>query len=100
MPHNYQNKKHVVFTAFSAVPKEIAENTQFDIYKDDGLTNDTYCRILMSKIFKLPYRLLPDFITHHTALVSNTIPFKYRRNFLHQELSWINVRKKISFEGL
>lgn len=36
MPHNYQIKKYVVFTEFSAVPKEFAENIHFDIYYDGG----------------------------------------------------------------
>lgn len=73
MPHTYQIKKYVIFTEFSAVLKEIAENSNFDIYNDNGLTNETYCKVLISKIFKLPYRLLPDLISHHTALVSDPI---------------------------
>lgn len=86
MPHNYQIHKYVVFTEFSAVPKEHAENLQFDIFDDNGLDNITYCRVLMSKIFKLPYRLLPDFITHHTALVSDPI-------------KWLNKLEKLISEN-
>lgn len=40
----------------------------------------------MSKIFKLPYRLIPDFITHHTALVSDPI-------------KWLNKLEKLFFEN-
>lgn len=86
MPHNYQIKKYVVFTEFSAVSKELAENPHFDIYNDNGLSNENYCKVLMSKIFKLPYRLIPDFITHHTALVSDPI-------------KWLNKLEKLFFEN-
>lgn len=86
MPHTYQIKKYVIFTEFSAVPKEFAENSNFDIYNDNGLTNESYCKVLMSKIFKLPYRLLPDFISHHTALVSDPI-------------KWLNKLEKLVSEN-
>lgn len=35
MLYNYQIKKYVCFSEFSAVPKEFAENTKFDIYSDN-----------------------------------------------------------------
>ena len=86
MPHTYQIKKYVIFTEFSAVLKEFAENSNFDIYNDNGLTNETYCKVLISKIFKLPYRLLPDLISHHTALVSDPI-------------KWLNKLEKLISEN-
>lgn len=79
MPQNYQIKTNVLFTEQTAIPKERSESVLFDILVEDVIDNDAYCKVLMTKLFDIPYAQIPDFITHHSNLISN--PIKWLNKF-------------------
>lgn len=61
MNNQYQIKRIVEFTEYTAVAKEQSENTLFDILVEDVKDNNTYCQELINRLLKLPYAKLPDF---------------------------------------
>lgn len=79
MSEEYQIKTNVQFTEHTAIPKERSESVLFDILVEDVIDNDAYCKVLMTKLFDIPYAQIPDFITHHSNLISN--PIKWLNKF-------------------
>lgn len=86
MPHNYQIKQTVQFPEHTAVPKELSENTLFDILQEDVIDNQAYCKELINKILKLPYAQLPDFFSHHC-------------DFVEDPIKWLNKFEKLISEN-
>lgn len=79
MTHKYQIKTNVQFTEHTAIPKEQLESVLFDIFTEDVTDNATYCTILMTKLFDIPYAQIPEFIAHHSNLIAD--PIKWLNKF-------------------
>lgn len=79
MAEYYQIKTNVLFTEQTAIPKEQSENALFDIFQTEVNNNASYCEALMTRLFDIPYAQIPDFISHHSILISD--PIKWLNKF-------------------
>ncbi len=86
MNNQYQIKRIVEFTEYTAVAKEQSENTLFDILVEDVKDNNTYCQELINRLLKLPYAKLPDFFSHHC-------------DFVEDPIKWLNKFEKLISEN-
>ncbi|QIG88506.1 hypothetical protein G6R40_02455 [Chryseobacterium sp. POL2] len=79
--------KHIVqFTELTSVYKEEADNSVYNIYKEETKTNKAYCQAVIDKIFNLPYAKLPEFFSHHCI-------------FLADPIKWLNKFEKLISEN-
>lgn len=74
------------FNELSSIYKDNSLKPQFDIFHDRGINSEEYCTLIINKIIKIPYRLIPDLIAHHTVLVSDPI-------------KWLNKLEKLISEN-